>query len=100
GARAQISMGIALLFACRFSEAIPFLEQAIRLNPYPPGTYYRLLATAHRLAGRYEQAIAEYKKALQTEPNDLFTRLGLAVAYVKFGREQEAKAQGEELLRI
>jgi adenylate cyclase len=41
GARAHISMGYALFFSCRFEEAIPFFEQAIRLNPYPPGVYFR-----------------------------------------------------------
>jgi len=100
GARAQIGMGIALLFSCRFNEAIPFFERAVRLNPYPRGTYYRLLATAYRLSGRYEQAISEYKKAIQTEPNDLFTHLGLTVAYIKLGRIQEADLQVEKILRI
>ena len=44
GARAHLSMGIALKFACRFDESIPFHEQAVRLNPYPAGTYFRALA--------------------------------------------------------
>jgi TolB-like protein/Flp pilus assembly protein TadD len=100
GARAHLSMGLALLFACRFSDAIPFFEQALRLNPYPPHTYYRLLGSAYRLSGRFEQAIDEYKKSLRLEPNDLFTRLGLIVAYVKQGRDQEAKGEAHELLRI
>jgi adenylate cyclase len=100
GARAYLSLGVALLFAARFNEAIPFLQQAIRLNPYPPGVYYRSLAAAYRLGGRYEEALTEYKKALQLEPNDLFTHLGLAIAYVKLGREEEARAEAVEVLRI
>lgn len=100
GARTHLSMGLALLFACRFSEAIPFFEQALRLNPYPPHTYYRLLGSAYRLSGHFGQAIDEYKKSLRLEPNDLFTRLGLIVAYVKQGRDQNAKDEAHELLRI
>jgi adenylate cyclase len=50
--------------------------------------------------GRYEEAIVEYKKALKLEPNDLFTHLGLAVTYIKLGREKEAQAEAAEVLRI
>jgi adenylate cyclase len=100
GARAHVSMGIALLFACRFGKAIPFLEQAIRLNPYPPSTYYRLLATTYREVGRYDEALRAYEKALQLNPNDIFTHLGLASVYVSFGRMGEARAEAKEVLRI
>lgn len=100
GARAHVSMGIALRFACRFGEAIPFFEQAIRLNPYPPGTYYRLLASTYRQVGRYDEALVTYKKALQLNPNDIFTHLGLASVYVSLGRMEEARAEAKEVLRI
>jgi tetratricopeptide (TPR) repeat protein len=45
-ARSQSSMGTALAFSCRFNEAIPSYEEAIRLDPYPPGTLFRLLGGA------------------------------------------------------
>jgi adenylate cyclase len=100
GARAHISMGIALRFACRFGEAIPFFEQAIRLNPYPPGTYFRLLGSSYRIVGRYDEALIAYKKALQLNPNDIFTHLGLASLYVETGRIQNARDEAKEVLRI
>jgi adenylate cyclase len=100
GARAHGSLGSALSFACRFSEAVQYLEQAIRLDPYPSSVTLRTLGNGYRMVGRYEEAIVEYKKALKLEPDDLFTHLGLAITYIKLGREREAQAEASEVLRI
>ena len=100
GARAQASLGTALIYACRFSEAVQYLEQAIRLDPFPSSVTLRNLGGGYRMVGRYEEAIVEYKKALKLEPNDLFTHLGLAHTYVKLGREKEAQAEAAEVLSI
>ncbi len=100
GAQAYASLGTALKYACRFSEAIHFLEQAIRLNPYPPSSHLRLLGSAYSRAGRYEAAVTEYKKALQQNSDDIFTHMGLAVTYIKTGREEEARAEAKEVIRI
>ena len=100
GSQAHLSMGLALSFAGRDSEAIPFYEQAIRLDPYPPSVTYRDLGNAYSGVGRYEEAITEYKKALQQNPDDIFTHLDLAATYIKLGREEEARAEAKEVIRI
>ena len=100
GADAHFSMGLALSFAGRDSEAIPFFKQAVRLDPYPPSVTYRQLADSYRKVGRNEEAITEYKKALQLNPDDIFTHLDLAALYIKLGREEEARAEAKEVIRI
>jgi adenylate cyclase len=100
GARAHISMAIALRWAGRYEEAVTFAEQAIRLNPYPPSTYFRLVGSAYAAVGRYDEALVAYKKALQLNPNDIFTHLSLATVYVSLGRIQDARAEAREVLRI
>jgi adenylate cyclase len=100
GAQAHRSMGLTLFFADRASEAIPFIEQAIRLDPYPSAITFRHLGGCYRKAGRYEEAITAYKKALRKNPDDIFTHINLAVTYVKLGREEEARAQAKEVIRI
>jgi adenylate cyclase len=100
GARAHFTLGTAYFFACRPAEAIRSLELAIRLNPFPPGRNFSMLGSAYRLLGRDEEAIAVYKKGLQTEPGDLFTHLGLTVAYFKSGREEEASKQAAEVMKL
>ena len=93
-------MAAALRFSDRFSEAIPFAEQAIRLDPYPAAATFRGLGGLYRNVGRYEEAITAYKKVLQKNPDDLFAHIGMAVTYVKLGREEEARAEAKEVIRI
>jgi adenylate cyclase len=99
-ARSQSTMATALLFACRFHEAIPFYEEAIRLDPYPPGLVFRLLGTAYSGIGRHDEALRVLQKALRVNPTDIFIHLGLAVVYVELGREEEARAAAKEVLRL
>jgi adenylate cyclase len=99
-ARSQHGMGIALAFACRFNAAIPFFEEAIRLDPYPPSTSFRSLASAYSAVRRHDEALKLYEKALQMNPNDIFAHLALAGLLVELGREEEARAEAREVLRI
>ena len=100
GAGSYENIGIALLFACSPGEAIPMLEKAIELDPFPPAVCHRNLAMAYRHVGRYEDAIAEGKKAFQINPNDLSTPFGLVFSYAKLDRKEEARAAAAEVLRI
>ena len=100
GVIAYQSMASALRWADRYSEAIPFAEQSIRLDPYPSAVTFRQLGAAYRNVGRYEEAITAYKKALQKNPDDIFAHIGMAVVYVKLGREEEARAEAKEVIRI
>jgi len=99
-AQAHNSMGLALSFAGEDSKAIPFIEQAIRLDPYPSSVTFRTLGSSYRAVGRYEEAIIEYKKALQQTPDDIFTHLGLASTSMELGREEEARNEAKEVIRI
>jgi tetratricopeptide (TPR) repeat protein len=84
----------------RAEEAIPHLKEALRLNPIPPNAYYRSLGMAHREAGRYDESIAYYKKAIEREPNDVTSQFILAATCMMAGREEEARAAAKEALKI
>jgi adenylate cyclase len=100
GSMAHAVLGTALRYACRFSEAVQFREQAIKLDPYPTALDYRNLALAYSKVGRYEDAITEYKKALQANSNDWGTYFGLVEAYTRLNRKAEARNAAEELLKV
>jgi adenylate cyclase len=100
GASAYSALATAFMYAGRHQEAISLFKKAISLNPFPPSIYLRNLGSAYRMAELNEEAVVEYKKSLQQNPDDLFTHLGLVVAYVSLGREQEARAEAMEILRI
>ena len=93
-------LGQNLYWADRPEEAIPVLEKAIRLNPIPPPWYLSSLAMAYRDTGRYEKAISACRKALNREPRNMFARLVLTGTYSLSGREEEARAEAAEILRI
>jgi adenylate cyclase len=90
----------ALLVACRPNEAIPMFQKAIRLNPNVSGTTLVMLGHALRNAGRFEEAVLVYKKGIQRAPDYVVAHIGLGTAYSLMGREKEARAEAEEILRI
>jgi TolB-like protein/Flp pilus assembly protein TadD len=98
--RSQSSMGIALYFSCRFNEAIPYFEEAIRMDPYPPGAQFRLLGSAYSAVGRHDEALKAYENALKLNPNDIFTHLNIAALYIELGRDEQARAEVREVLRL
>jgi adenylate cyclase len=100
GSMAHAVLGTALRYACRFGESVHFREQAIKLDPFPTALEFRNLALTYSRAGRYDDAIAEYKKALHMNPNDWAVHYGLVEAYAKLNRKEEARMAAEELLRV
>jgi adenylate cyclase len=93
-------LGQILRFAGRPQEAAPMHERAIRLNPMPPAQYLYQLALCYIFIGEYEKAIAISKEALHKNPNDFVGRLTLTIAYSSLGRDEEARSEATEVLRI
>ena len=99
-ADAQCFFGFILHYNGRHKEAIEAIKKAIRLNPFPPNWYFTKLGYAYLYAGMYEEAVAVCKKALHVKPDNLPARLRLAATYSLLGREEEARAEAAEVLRI
>ena len=99
-ADAYVQLGAVLCSAGRAEEAVEFIKQGMRLNPYYPDWYAFNLGNAYRLTGRTEEAIAAHRDALIRNPNLLLAHLGLAGIYSELGREEEARAEAAEVLRI
>jgi adenylate cyclase len=90
-----------LNFSGRPEEAVPLLEKAFRLNPVGPPFYYYLYAShTYRLIGRYEDAVRMCKELLSRWPNNVFGHVGLVMNYAAMGRDDEARAASQDLLRI
>jgi adenylate cyclase len=91
---------MSLSFAGRSEEAIPILQKAIRLNPVGSTDVYVGFGLTLLITGRFEEALSAYKKALQRAPDNILAHMGLAATYSMMGREKEARAEAEEVLRI
>jgi adenylate cyclase len=99
-AECHYRLGKILTFAGRWEESIPEYERAIRLNPIPPNKYIFSLGLAHGWTGQYDEAITWCKKAIRQEPNSLLAHLFMAQVYSWSGRDEEARAEAAEVLRI
>ena len=60
---------------------------------------FRVRADQALAEGRYDQAAADYRRALEVEPTDFATRKGLGFCLEKLGDVEGATAQLEEALR-
>ena len=68
----------------------------------PAVEFYRRYNVAFELArkGQYEEAIAEWKKALEFDPGEASVYLNLGVALARMGKPDEAIAQYQKALAI
>jgi adenylate cyclase len=93
-------LGYVLIFVGRYEEAVQYLKKAIRYDPKAPTFYHLGLGHAYRGLEQYEDAIAAYKKALERDPDYLMAHIFLTATYYMAGREAEARAEAEEVLRL
>jgi adenylate cyclase len=94
------TLGKILTFAGRYEESIPELKTAIRLNPIPPNVYLYSLGISYALTGNLDEAITWGEKAVRREPNALPARLFITAFYSRAGRDEEARIEAAEVLRI
>ena len=98
---AHYGLGAALVFSGRATEAIPHLENAIRLSPRDPymGSFLVRMADAHLFMGRHADAAEWAKKALR-QPNFQWSRYAALISALgHLGRLDEARRALDEVLR-
>jgi adenylate cyclase len=65
-----------------------------------PDYYAYAAGTAYNEMGRYQEAVAALKRHLAANPNNLVAHFSLVIAYVELGRDQDARAEAAEIMRI
>jgi serine/threonine-protein kinase len=82
----------------RHSEALPYFEQARRLDPVYERNY---LAEGYSyfMAHKYDEAIEQYRKNLEIEP-DPMTYFGLVLALAEKGDYAAAISEGERATKL
>jgi len=100
-ADAHAYFAFGLNYIGRPEEALVHSNMAFRLNPVrPPAYYYMSAALAYRLTGRYEDAVKMCKEVLSRWPTQFYGHVELVMAYMAWGRDDEARAAAQDLLRI
>jgi len=84
----------------RYKEALPLVKKAMRLDPYYPSIYLELLGGVYLHMEEYKKAIEAFKMLVVREPNRIVGHQGLAIAYIRLGRKEQARSEVAELLRL
>lgn len=79
------------------AEALPSIEQAMRLNPRYPFWYLFVKGRSQYMLGHYEEAAENFEKALEKNPNVPWPRKLLIAAYGQLERVDDAEWELEEL---
>jgi tetratricopeptide (TPR) repeat protein/serine/threonine protein kinase len=72
-----------------FTEALMYLEKAIKVNPKFTGAY-NLAGDCFRSLGQHQKAIEIYKQAIEIDPNNTDACCNLGTTYRDLGRHNEA----------
>jgi adenylate cyclase len=99
-ATANFFLSNVLRYAGRSKEAIPVIRKALRLEPMAPDIFVQNLALVYFQAGDCTEALATCEKGLKREPNNLNSHAIRAAVYGYCGREEEARKEATEVLRI
>jgi adenylate cyclase len=99
-AEGYLWLGMTLTFAGNPEEAIPNHKMAIRLDPFAGSSHFMSLGMAYRETGRYEEAIAACQEAIRRQSNNVIAHLVLCSSYTMVGREDDARAEAVEVMRI
>ena len=89
-----------LIFEGKYEEALSMARKAVSLKPAPEPYFYDNLGVSYRMMEQYEEAIAAFKKAIDIWPEYVCPHFGLTAAYSMAGREEDARAEAAEVLRI
>jgi len=95
-----VSLGIILNFTGQAEKAIGVIEQAQRLDPHSPVINQVILGWAYLMTRQYDKAIATQQKVLSRNRNFLDSHLILTISYSELNREEEARAEASEVLRL
>lgn len=93
----MVNMAGLRVFQGQPLNAVELAENALRLNPYPPGWYYWDLGLAYYAAGHYTQAVRVLRKE---EVGRLPAKRILAASLAQLGRLTEANEEARRFLEI
>jgi adenylate cyclase len=86
-----------ILGAGKPEEVLAYAQKAIRLDPRHPENYSLQEGQAYNRMGRYAEAVDALKRSEQNNP---WAHVSLVYAYSELGREEDARAEAAEVLRV
>src|SRR6266852_731679 len=89
-----------LIYSGRPKEAVAAAEKGVRLNPRHPGLWLSQVGFAYLSMGRFKEARSIFEELIVNAPNNPGYHMVEAIADVELGRNDEARAEAAEVLRL
>ena len=99
-AEGYFELSMALELSSKSEAGIAAAENATRLDPFGRDFYAAQVGIGNLQMGRQREAIPFLENHLAAYPNDLIAHLDLIIAYEELGRDQDARAEVPEVMRI
>ena len=96
----HFSMAVALTSSGKPAEAVVAARKAMRLDPTNRDFYSLFEGIAYTVMGSYNEAISPLKRYLARYSNGVGAHLDLIACYVELGRNEEARTEAAEVMRI
>ena len=96
----MVLLAMTLMYSGRSEEAIPLYKDAWRRNPYCPAWYIHAAGVAYRNLGKWDEAIAAAKKALDRKPDHFPALLVMASVYGMSGQLEEGRAVTAKIMKV
>jgi serine/threonine protein kinase/Flp pilus assembly protein TadD len=95
----HLNYGLFSLIRGRHDDAVAAAKIARRLDPLSVTTN-SWAARCSAIAGRYEEGVAELEKLVESEPDHWLPHHDLSDQYTRGGLFEEARAEGEEAIKL
>jgi TolB-like protein/class 3 adenylate cyclase/cytochrome c-type biogenesis protein CcmH/NrfG len=94
------NLGVYLLHAGRYEDAIAIFSKAVRLDPLHPPQWLSWLGHAHLMMGETQKAIEILQAGIARGPDYIAFHVFLAASYAVMNEHEKAQAQALEVLRL
>lgn len=99
-AEANMMLAMGLSASGRGKEALFFIEEALRLNPYPSAFYQFVLAQCHMALDDFDAAIVALKRSYALSDTFIPTTISLCLLHARLGLEEEMRMYREKTLAL
>jgi adenylate cyclase len=99
-AEGYVALAVALNLSNKPEEALRAVQKAMQLDPSRHDSYAFYAAIALVLMAQYQQAIPLLKSNLTVYPDNVWAHANLVVAYTELARDDDARAEAAEVMRI
>ena len=97
-AEGHAQRGLILSYVGQPAEGLDAIRTAMRLDPRHPFFYVWILGQANFLLKQTEEAIGQFEKSIERNPDFVIGHIMLASAYAHVGRTEDAEWEAEEIL--